>query len=238
MAVASLLTVTFFPDPWRLEQSPVAVNSRLTSAVDPPKNAYIQTNSGRVSFWQACIAVVACFGAQATFFTICGPIFSDLLASHVLLAAGCAMSALMVASCIGAMLARRSRARTAIAFGMAFLAPGVCGFFALAGAVPLWALVPSIAAMGLGHGLGYAGSVRLINETADAAHRAIYTSKFYIAVYIGGGVPVLGRGVLEQLTGQASASAVFSFVIASLAIGVLISLRLTDPARTTVSETG
>jgi hypothetical protein len=38
---------------------------------------------------------------------------------------------------------------------------------------------------------------------------------------------VVGRGVLEELTGQAAASAIFSLVIAVIAIGLLISLRLT-----------
>jgi hypothetical protein len=115
----------------------------------------------------------------------------------------------------------------AIASGMALVAPGVCGFFELVGVVPLLALTPAIAAIGLGHGLGYAGAVRLINETAHSARRASYTSKFYVAIYIGGGLPVLGRGVLEELTGHAAASVVFSLVIAILAIGVLTSLRLT-----------
>jgi hypothetical protein len=56
-----------------------------------------------------------------------------------------------------------------------------------------------------------------------------------VAIYIGGGGPVVARGVLEELTGRAAASAVFSLVIAVLAIGVLTSLRLTakelSPAR-------
>ena len=200
-----------------------------------PKACSSVSDSGRIAFWQACVAVVVCFGAQATFFTVSGPMFGTLLASHVLLTAGCAMSALMVASGLGAILASRLGARVAIASGMALVAPGVCGFFELVGVVPVLALTPAIAAIGLGHGLGYAGAIRLINETAHSARRASYTSKFYVAIYIGGGLPVVGRGVLEELTGRAAASAVFSLVIAVLAIGLLTSLRLTakelSPAR-------
>jgi predicted MFS family arabinose efflux permease len=237
MALTSLITVALLPDPWRLRQlympshvhrtTFVAADAGLIGTTDATKRLFVGRDLDRTAFWQACTAVVACFGAQATFFTLSGPIFGTLLASHVLLTAGCAMSALMVASGLGAIFASRLRATVAIASGMALLAPGVCGFFELVGVVPVLALVPAVAAIGLGHGLGYAGAIRLINETALSARRASYTSKFYVAIYIGGGLPVVGRGVLEELTGRVAASAVFSLVIAVLAIGVLTSLRLT-----------
>jgi Major Facilitator Superfamily len=238
MAFTSLVPVALLPDPWRLRQlgdmafhvhrtTFVAADAGLLGTTDSTAGVLVGREPGRIAFWQACAAVVACFGAQATFFTVSGPIFGTLLASHVLLTAGCAMSALMVASGLGAIFASRLGARVAIASGMTLVALGVCGFFELVGVVPVLALTPAIAAIGLGHGLGYAGAVRLINETAHSARRASYTSKFYVAIYIGGGLPVVGRGVLEELTGRAAASAVFSLVIAILAIGVLTSLRLT-----------
>ena len=170
------------------------------------------------------------FGAQSSFFTVCGPVFGSFLTSHVPVDRGCAMSALMVASGIGGMLASRMGAKVAIASGMGLLAPGVCGFFGLVSVVPVLALTPAIAAIGLGHGLGYAGAMHLINQTAHSARRATYTSKFYIAIYVGGGLPVLGLGVLEEQIGQVSASAVFSLVIAIIALGLLTSLRLTAPS--------
>lgn len=238
MALASLITVARFPDPWRLRlpgnmpsyahrATFVAANAGLLGTTDTPDGGFAGRATGHIAFWQACVTVVACFGAQATFFTVSGPIFGTLLASHVLLTAGCAMSALMVASGLGALFASRLEASVAIASGLALVAPGVCGFFELAGVVPILALTPAIAAIGLGHGLGYAGAIRLINETAHSGRRASYTSKFYLAIYIGGGLPVIGHGILEDLIGQAAASAVFSLVIAILAIGVLASLRLT-----------
>jgi MFS family permease len=230
MALASLLSVALLPDPWRLRQPaimPFAVQGPLEAGlVDTTEGATLSNDSGRIAFWQACVAVVACFGAQATFFTVSGPMFGTLLTSHVLLTAGCAMSALMVASGLGAMLASRMGATAAMASSMALITPGVCSFFALMGIVPVLALMPAIAAIGLAHGLGYAGAMRLINETAHSSRRASYTSQFYVAIYVGGGLPVVGRGVLEEFAGRAMASAVFSLVIAVLAIGVLTSLRL------------
>jgi MFS family permease len=238
MALASLISVALLPDPWRLRQpgiTPPAVQRAFVAAeaglFARTEGKIVSDDSSRIAFWQACVAVVVCFGAQATFFTVSGPMFATLLASHVLLAAGCAMSALMVASGLGAMLASRMGARAAMASGMALVTPGVCGFFGLVGIVPILALAPAIAAIGLAHGLGYAGAMRLINETADGTRRARYTSKFYVAMYIGGGLPVVGRGVLEELAGGAAASAVFSLVIAVLVIGVLTSLRLTARSR-------
>ena len=141
------------------------------------------------------------------------------------------MSALMVASGLGGLLARRLGAKAAIAGSMGLLAPGVCGFFGLVDVVPLLALTPAIAAIGLGHGLGYAGAMRLINETAHDARRAAYTSKFYVAIYIGGGLPVLGMGILQGGAGQRTASAVFSAIITVMAVGIVASLLASDRNR-------
>ncbi len=234
MALASLISVALLPDPWQtgIRRSQfqtimlVAADAGVLDTAEATAGPTVSHERCRLTFWQACAAVVACFGAQATFFTVSGPMFGSLLTSHVLLTAGCAMSALMIASGVGAMFASRLTAKMAIAAGMGLVAPGVCGFFELIGVVPVLALMPAIAAIGLGHGLGYAGAMRLINETAPNASRARYTSKFYIAIYLGGGLPVVGRGILEDLAGPATASAAFSLVIAALAIGVLASLYL------------
>jgi hypothetical protein len=231
MALAGLLSAALLPDPSRIQQlrtmpphSERPRDAGLPEATDGPSIGDI---ASRRAFWQACATVVACFGAQATFFTMSGPIFGALKTSHVLLTAGCAMSALMIASCLGGILATRLGGAAAIAGGSALLAPGVCGFFGLVDVVPLPALTPAIAAIGLGHGLGYAGAMRLINETAHSTRRAAYTSKFYVAIYIGGGMPVLGVGLLEGLIGRTAAGVVFSLVITGVVIGVLTSLRLT-----------
>ena len=245
VAVASLISVAWLPDPWRLRRrhavqllpQPSQPNACIETIAEQPNTTDvtdclpISLGSGRMAFWQACAAVVACFGAQATFFTVSGPLFGTLLASHVLLTAGCAMSALMVASGLGGVIAKRLGAKAAIASSMGLLAPGVCGFFGLVGVVPVLALLPAIAAMGLSHGLGYAGAIRLINETAHGARRATYTSKFYVAIYVGGGVPVLGMGILQGWAGQRTASAVFSAIITVMAVGIVASLLASDRNR-------
>jgi predicted MFS family arabinose efflux permease len=238
MALFGLVTVALLPDPWpprHVQNRPprfqfpaiVVANARLLDDADATGHAPNGDSWRRIAFWQACTSVLVCFGAQVTFFTVSGPLFSSLLASHVLLTAGCAMSALMVASGVGSMLASCFGAKAAIASSMGLLAPGVCCFFGLVGVAPVLVLTPAIVAIGLGHGLGYAGALRLISETAYSASRAAHTSKFYVAIYVGGGVPVLGMGVLEQLVGRAAAYGVFCLVIALIAIGVLTSLWLT-----------
>jgi predicted MFS family arabinose efflux permease len=238
MALVALATIAALPDPLRLRQSPKAPEAGLIVASDMvaasdgviPVPAPVDQIAVRRALLQACGAVIASFGAQATFFTVAGPIFGRLLASHVLLAAGCAMCAMMVASGLGGILARRIAGKTAIVTGMCLLAPGVCCFFELAGKVPLLALLPAIAAIGLGHGLGYAGSVRMVNETAPSACRGAYTSRLYVAIYLGGGVPVLVRGILEGLVGQVMASTVFSAAITAIAVGVVFSFRTSSKA--------
>jgi predicted MFS family arabinose efflux permease len=226
LALTALVAIGALPDPSRLR--PVVLprhGDETAPRADVHTIVGAESASVRRSLLQACGAVIAGFGAQATFFTIAGPIFGTLLRSHVLLAAGCAMCAMMVASGVGSVYARRLSGKTAVIAGLCLLAPGVCCFFGLVGQVPLLALAPAIGAIGLGHGLSYAGAVRMVNETAPPACRGAYTSKLYVAVYLGGGVPVLGRGILEQFFGASVASGAFCIAITLLAAWVVGSFR-------------
>lgn len=215
LAVFGSIAVASMADPLRIRSANSNAGSRQAGSMPG--------GFGR-PFWQACATVVICFGAQTTFFTVSGPLFSQLTTSHVLLTAGYAMCALMTASALGSTIARRLAAETALVWAIPMVASGVTGFFLLAGKVSLISLAPAIASLGLGHGIGYTGAARLINETADEVRRASYTSRFYMAIYIGGGAPVLIMGLLQNWVGMASAANLFSAGTALASAALFASL--------------
>ncbi len=181
------------------------------------------------AFWQSCVAVILAFGVQSTFFTMSGPRFASLMASHVLLSAGVAMAVFMSASGAGMITARRMSAVCASAWGVALLSIGICGFFSLVAEAPFAAVLASVLVAGAGHGLAYVGALRRINETAPAAGRGAYTSHFYVAIYVGGGGPVLAMGALAREVGLAAASTAFGLACAAAGAALLVSLHRSSP---------
>ena len=201
-------------------------------AAQPTATSAPATGGGdtfRLPFWQAAVTVVVAFGVQSTFFTISGRRFAALFAGHPMLAAGVAMSILMLASAAGMFAGRRLSLRISVAAGLALLATGICAFFWLVRGGSFGAIVPSVLAVGAGHGLAYVGALRIVNETAPDDRRGAYTSMFYVAIYVGGGLPVLAMGTMERRWGADAASVIFGGVILLAASAVAMSLARHPP---------
>lgn len=75
--------------------------------------------------------------------------------------------------------------------------------------------------VGMGHGLAWKGSLAVVNLVAPDAQKADVLSGFYVATYVGTGLPVIGVGFLAGGIGLFPAVIVFACAIA-LAGGVLI----------------
>jgi hypothetical protein len=74
-------------------------------------------------------------------------------------------------------------------------------------------------------GLGYRGSLQVINEIAPADRRAEVVASYLIRVFCGNALPVIGIGVISTLTSPITASLAFSamiivFALAALAFGI------------------
>lgn len=70
---------------------------------------------------------------------------------------------------------------------------------------------------GVAGGLGYRGSLEVINRIAPADRRAEIVSSYLIALFAGNSVPVIGIGILSALTSPATAHVTFAAVITALA---------------------
>ena len=85
----------------------------------------------------------------------------------------------------------------------------------LARSLPL--LLFAAAFCGVSGGLGYRGSLEVINRIAPADQRSEVVSSYLIALFAGNSVPVIGIGVLSAAAGSLVAHVSFAAVITALA---------------------
>jgi MFS family permease len=85
----------------------------------------------------------------------------------------------------------------------------------LARSLPL--LLFAAALCGVAGGLGYRGSLEVINRIAPADQRSEVVSSYLIALFAGNSVPVIGIGVLSAMAGALTAHVTFAAVITVLA---------------------
>ena len=78
---------------------------------------------------------------------------------------------------------------------------------------------------GAASGLGYRGSLQVVNEIAPADRRAEVLSAYFICCFTGNSVPVIGVGVITMQAGAPAASASFAALIVLFALAALALSR-------------
>ena len=167
-------------------------------------------------------AVAGVFGSVAPVFL--GQILGRT--SHAL--AGALVFIQFSASIVGQLALLRLSDRRALVVGCTLLAGGV-GLLALA----LWieslaALIASASVAGLGLGLVIGAGLAAINQRAPVEHRAETASSFFVVMYVGLAVPVIGVGLAENAWNLRGAGIAFSAAVAALMLAVLASLTRPD----------
>jgi MFS family permease len=128
-------------------------------------------------------------------------------------------------SAIAQTLLRSLPFRTTMTLGLVLLPIGLGGFVL---AVPLHSaalLVAATLVAGAGQGLGFMGSMALVNEIAPESRRADVASSFYIASYLGVALPAIGIGFGAQLLGLFGAVCVFAVLVGVIALTLAASIR-------------
>ncbi|MER7078244.1 Predicted arabinose efflux permease, MFS family [Saccharopolyspora kobensis] len=116
--------------------------------------------------------------------------------------------------------------------GLPVLAVGL-GLLALAGSLSsLVLLLIATALAGVGQGLVFLGGLTAINQAAPADRRTEVLSSFYVIVYSGVGLPVIGVGFLATGIGLVPAVRDFAVAVAVLCLIVLFALRRTSTTPT------
>jgi hypothetical protein len=78
-------------------------------------------------------------------------------------------------------------------------------------------LIFAAALGGVAGGLGYRGSLEVVNRIAPADRRSEVVSSYLVVCFAGNSVPVIGIGLLSAAAGALTAHATFAAVITALA---------------------
>jgi hypothetical protein len=100
---------------------------------------------------------------------------------------------------------------------LALLLPGVWLLVGAELAQSLSLLVAAAALGGVTGGLGYRGSLEVINRIAPADRRSEVVSSYLVACFAGNSLPVIGIGFLSSGTSALFAHVTFATVITALA---------------------
>ena len=163
--------------------------------------------------------------AVAGVFSSVAPVFLGQILgrpSHAL--AGAVVFILFTASIVGQLIVSRLSDRRALVSGCVLLVGGV-GLLALAlGIESLAALIAAASVVGIGQGLVIGAGLAAINQRAPVEHRGETASSFFVVMYVGLSLPVIGVGVAAHAFSLRTAGIGFSAAVAVLVLAVLASL--------------
>jgi predicted MFS family arabinose efflux permease len=130
---------------------------------------------------------------------------------------------------------RRNPIRQQIA-GMVMLSIGLCLLAAAGSASSIVLLLIASVIGGLGHGMAFLGGLTEVNRLAPPDRHADVLSSFYVVIYLGVGVPVIGTGFLAAAFGLLPAVEVFAALVVPLCLIdlLLLSRRRQSRARSPV----
>lgn len=142
-----------------------------------------------------------------------------------LLIEGATAGLLLICAAITQFVLAHWPAHRAETVGLIALIMGLIGFV-IAGhisEVPL--MLAAVAIAGFGQGLAFMGATRQATQSAPTAQRAGVAAAFWIASYLGGGLPVIGVGVLAIHTNVPVAVTAFAITLAIACPLAVIGVR-------------
>ncbi len=143
--------------------------------------------------------------------------------SHTLAGAVMCELGLIVAATI--LLTRRVSGRQAMVWSLVLMLPSVALIAASQAYASLEAMLVATAFCGVASGLGYRGSLQVVNELAPPDRRAEVLSAYFICCFTGNSVPVIGVGIVTTYLGPLAASVGFALVVALFALAALAFSR-------------
>lgn len=120
-------------------------------------------------------------------------------------------------------VARHLSSRFAMLWGAGLMLPSVFLVVAAEIVASTTILLLATAVCGAAAGLGYRGRMQVVNEIAPQDRRAAVMSGYFVCVYCGNALPVIGIGVISTLTSSLTATLIFA---ATVSLFALIALRL------------
>ncbi|MFI5843873.1 MFS transporter [Catenuloplanes sp. NPDC051500] len=167
----------------------------------------------RATFVQACSSAVLAWIIAALFLALAPSLLRTYLHTDNSVVYGGIQALMLTCSALAQIGSRRRRSQPLQIVGLVLLVAGL-GILAGAAAVTsavLCALAAAVA--GIGHGLVFSGAAREVGTIAPSDSRGNIMSMFFVAIYLGVSVAVVGVGALSSYVGLILAVQLFSLVV-------------------------
>ena len=183
-------------------------------------------------FVAPAVAAFATFALIAFYAALIPNLLGQSLHQSSPLVAGAIVCELFGIAAVTILSTGRLGSQAAMLGALALLLPSVWLLVGAELARSLPILMAAAALGGIAGGLGYRGSLEVINRIAPADRRSEVVSSYLVACFAGNSLPVIGIGVLSALTDPLVAHLTFATVITALAgIAVLTGIKY-GPAKT------
>jgi MFS family permease len=137
-------------------------------------------------------------------------------------AAGALFFGLAIVVAVVIVATQALNSRTAMLWSLALMVPAAAVTVAAQVAASPWLMLAATACVGVATGLGYRGSLQVVNQIAPADKRAAVVSSYFVCCFSGNALPVIGVGVLSSVTDTSVADVAFACMIAVFAAVALV----------------
>lgn len=176
----------------------------------------------RATFTSAVIAGMGGFAVSGVFSAVAPVLLATQLHVRAPAVAGVLVFVIFAASCAGQIVIGSLPKHAAFAIGSGVLLAGLGALAASIAASSLALLFLSSALSGIGQGIVIGFGLANINERVKVAHRGEVTSTYFVLLYLGLAIPVIGVGLVAMAVGLQIAGYIFCGVVALAVTGAIV----------------
>jgi hypothetical protein len=165
------------------------------------------------------------FGALAVvgFYAALAPsLLAEQLHEKSHAAAGAIFLELAVVVAVSIVATKSLSSRTAMLWALALMIPSVALLVSAQIAASMAIMIAATACCAIAAGLGYRGSLQVVNQIVPQDRRAEVVSSYFVCAFIGNAVPVIGVGVISTLASSTAASLAFALTIGVFALVAML----------------
>jgi MFS family permease len=188
-----------------------------------PQRIHVPAEMRQV-FARAAIGGFAGFAVLGLVTAVSPAFLGQVLHRHSPALVGVVACSVFAASIVGQVISTKLSTATGQSVGCGLLIVGmlVLGPSLVAASLPL--LVIGALVAGVGQGLSFRAGLASIGEASPPDQRGAISSAFFVALYVGISLPVVGFGSLSTAAGLVTAGLVFTAMVGLLAAVVLVLL--------------
>jgi MFS family permease len=171
----------------------------------------------RLQFLSPAVTGFAAFSLIGFYSALIPNLLGESLHQTAPLISGIVVCALFTVAAVTILTTGRIASQATMLTALVLLPPAVWLLVGAQVARSLPLLLVAAALGGIAGGLGYRGSLEVVNRIAPADRRSETVSSYLIALFAGNSVPVIGIGLLSARLGPLTAHIIFAAVITALA---------------------